>query len=341
VSNPLHRYRILIADPDVHMARVLKVMLEGMGFSDIQMTADGQEALNMVKKTPFDILIAEWNFEKLGNLELINRIRRDDHSPNRALPIVTLTGRAEVADVMMARDCGTTEYVVKPFSAGSVYARLERLVDYPRDFVVSPGYVGPERRTKRTPYNGKDRRVLRLVPQGKAAAAHGIANDNANASPKIFEADYSLKRKLGLNHALSDLITPEVLQEAQERIESISSESLQWIKEDLAQLKSLQRTMMQSNDIGKSHLDLMSETALAISSRAGTFGYQKAAKAAYMLYLFCCKNLDPEKPIHCVIAEKHIDVLQLALSETLRTTVPAENDEIMDELQHLVNKYGS
>ena len=54
-----------------------------------------------------------------------------------------LTGRAEQADVATARDTGINEYVVKPFSAQTIYDRLERIIEKPRNFVAAPTFVGP------------------------------------------------------------------------------------------------------------------------------------------------------------------------------------------------------
>jgi len=59
-----------------------------------------------------------------------------------------LTGRAEQADVVTARDSGINEYVIKPFSARTIYDRLERLIEKPRDFIISAPFIGPDRRSR-------------------------------------------------------------------------------------------------------------------------------------------------------------------------------------------------
>ena len=54
-----------------------------------------------------------------------------------------LTGRAEKEDVITARDYGINEYVIKPFTAGTIYSRLERLIEAPQQFVLSQYYTAP------------------------------------------------------------------------------------------------------------------------------------------------------------------------------------------------------
>ena len=321
------------------MARVLKKMLEGMGFTNIHTTHDATMVLDVLKSQPIDFLITEWNIDSSESNGVIKRIRRDPLSPNPTLPIIMLTGRAEHSDVLNARDLGINEYVVKPFSAKSIYARLERLVEMPRDFVVSPNFIGPERRSKRPPPPGvADRRKIQPKPhKGRIA---GKSLDTIGA-PQIWEADFGLKEKIGLNTPLSSIITPEILNQAQVAIAAIAGESSQWIKESLSELIASHKDYMKESNPPKSFGLHISNAALSLSSRAGTFGYQYAAQVAYMLHLFCRNRLDPHKPIHCIIVEKHIEVLQVALSGANFNITPAQNEEILAELRHLLEKYGS
>ena len=135
------------------------------------------------------------------------------------------------------------------------------------------------------------------------------------------------------------LITPEVLNEAQASINAITADSLQWIKEDLARLKS------SASENGRwekqpAHLIAeLSETALTINSRAGTFGYRRAAEVAYKLYLFCRNKLQPAHATHQVIVQKHIEVLQVLLSNDMRGMGGKAGAQIAMELHNLVLKY--
>ena len=52
--------------------------------------------------------------------------------------------------VAAARDIGTTEFLVKPFTAGDLARRIAHVITKPRDFVKAPEYFGPDRRRKFT-----------------------------------------------------------------------------------------------------------------------------------------------------------------------------------------------
>jgi len=339
LPNPLQNYSILVADADQQLAGVLKMMLENMGFPNVEMTRSGADARDLLQQKLFDFLITEWNIHHLDGLALITQIRRGVVSPNPTLPIIMLTGRAERADVAMARDTGINEYVVKPFSAKTIYDRLERLIEKPRYFVAAPSFVGPDRRYKSTPPPGvSNRRTLTITPQPHSPkeAAGNLIGD----TPKLWTPDFSLKQKLGESQSLQALITPAVLKEAQASIDANTAYSLQWVKKDLAEMKALHQKMVEGKTTGNAANDI-SEVALAINSRAGTFGYGRAAEVAYKLYLFCRNRLQPNNRAHHTIVQKHIEVLQVILSNNMRGMGGREGAQIAMELHNLVLKYAS
>ena len=90
---------------------------------------------------------------------MVEKIRTDPDSPNRFVPILLMTGFMSKIRVEHARDKGVTEFVVKPFTAKDLYARIEHAIEQPRSFVDSRKYFGPDRRRhKNYDYRGKPRR---------------------------------------------------------------------------------------------------------------------------------------------------------------------------------------
>jgi two-component system chemotaxis response regulator CheY len=146
--NPLKAYRILVVDADIELAQVLKAMLREMGFSNVHLTKSGVDAISLMRTMVFDFIITEWATQQLDGIAMLEFIRRNPNSPNPTIPIIMLTGRAEQVDVALARDYGINEYVIKPFTAKSIYSRLERIVEQPRSFVVAKTFVGPDRRSR-------------------------------------------------------------------------------------------------------------------------------------------------------------------------------------------------
>ena len=206
--NPLKNYHILIVDADAELAKVLRQMLHEMGFTNIEITRNGKTAIAMLAASRFDFIITEWNTQQIDGLAMLKYIRRDPESPCPSIPVIMLTGRAEQIDVTMARDYGINEYVVKPFTAKTIYSRLERLIEQPRGFVVSEGFVGPDRRTRGKPPEGvPDRRTPRTPRAQPADMRKEMQNTQI---PQIWMPDFSLKIKLGKNVRLQDFITPDV-----------------------------------------------------------------------------------------------------------------------------------
>jgi len=336
----LRDFNILVVDSDLHLAKILRDMLLQMGFPNVIVTANGVQALEMLHLKPIDFMITEWNTREIDGLELLNRIRRDRQSPDQTLPIIMLTGRAEKEDVIMARDFGINEYVVKPFTAKTVYSRLERLIEKPKQFVLSQYFIGPDRRNRTIMRNDTPERRQSIVkaqlkPPGKEAP--DFAKD---ALPKIWLPDYKLKLKMGAETSLSSVITLKHLESAQQSIEESGAESLNWLQENLSHLRSLQKKISEGNFYTLLPID-MSETALTMSSRAGTFGYNSASKVAYLLYLFCRNNINIEKPDHQMVAAKHIDALRVTLNSPKNSPSSAQDNEIVDQLRSLVLKYAA
>lgn len=332
MENPLHSYRIMVVDSDHHLASVLRQMLMHMGFRDVKFTRSGEEGLEILKKEQFDLLITEWNIQHFSGIELVKRIRQESEE-NLTLPCIMLTGRAEASDVKAARDIGINEFVVKPFTAKSIFSRLERIVEFPRNFIVCDSYVGPDRRHHDVPLGDKpDRRVAKLIPEEPVMGDNGLVRSKG---PQILRADDSLKKKLK-GVSLMSIVTPEVLNKAQEAINAITSESLQWIKEDLATMKKLTEQMLAGNHTPTLANEL-GEVALVINSRGGTFGYKHAASIAYMLYLFCTKQLQLDNKLHQTIIVKHLEVLQVMFA------TKASNSEagalIVEEMKNLIKKF--
>ncbi len=160
VINPmLQDIHILIAEDDNMMQRLLRDMLTAIGFTNITGVNNGEKALQHLKFNAVDILIADWAMQPMDGLTLTKRIREEIEGGNRYVPIVMLTGRGERQDVLAARDAGVTEYIVKPFNAGTLFKRIESVIENPRSFVISKSFKGPDRRRKKdSPPDGRLKR---------------------------------------------------------------------------------------------------------------------------------------------------------------------------------------
>lgn len=160
LASRLAKIEVMIVDQDLQISSLVREVLRYIGFDLITIMSDGKAAAEELLTREYDLLITDWHMERLNGLELVHKIRTAPNSPNAYLPVIMLTGKAERSDVEAARDAGITEFLVKPFSAKSLYERLVLVIENPRSFIISQQYVGPERRRRTDiPPQGIDRRT--------------------------------------------------------------------------------------------------------------------------------------------------------------------------------------
>lgn len=340
MANPLQNYRILIVDADMEMAQVLKTVLRDMGFPDVYVARGGKDAISIMQTMNFDFIITEWNIQQIDGIKLLEFIRRHPDSPNPTIPIIMLTGRAEQVDVALARNYGVNEYIIKPFTAKSIYSRLERIIEQPRGFVVAKTFVGPDRRSgsrDNKPASFRERRKRNTLPQIKPKEVKKALRNDSD-EPQIWLPDFSLKLKLGKNTRLDSVITPQIIEQSQAAIDAITNSSLGWIRDNLSELKQLYEVLISQYSPSDIKDDL-SGIALTINSRAGTFGYGRAGEISYGLYVFIRNNLDVKNRTHHLIIKKHIEVLQVILGNHMCGDAGLIGEQIAAELKALINKY--
>lgn len=322
---------VLLADSDACLAQAVVHNLRAIGFVNITHVKTSAEAVRAIRTQSINFLITEWDMKGTNGVELVRYLRRSPDSPNRGLPIIMLTGRGELSDVQTARDVGITEFVVKPFSAQTLFSRIEQIVDNPRGFVVAEEYVGPERRRRGSPPPGMaDRRVIKPVP---AAPSRDGMHATPGRPPVIFAPDSSLRVAIGANKPLGTLITPQILEEAQRAIDDLGEASLQWIRDDLNVMQSSYATLKSGHSADA--VESIKESALSIKARSGTFGYRMASDVARLLYLFLSTNFVPTNPRHLTVIEKHIQVLLVIFAQKIKER-EGLGAELYTELEHLI-----
>ena len=153
----IRHLRVLIVDGNWNMVRILRQILRALGMRDVKEAADGASALKAMVGFPADIILTDWEMEPMNGLEFVRRVR-DAQGGSPFVPIIMISGHTELARVVEARNAGINEYVAKPVSARSLYARIVRVIDAPRRFVRSEHYFGPDRRFHSEGYEGPERR---------------------------------------------------------------------------------------------------------------------------------------------------------------------------------------
>jgi two-component system, OmpR family, response regulator len=113
---------VLVVEDEERVLGVLARLLEREGYT-VDAAATGNEALSKGLDSDYDAMILDVNIPKPDGFEVCSRLR----SEGRWLPILMLTGRADVADRIRGLDSGADDYLPKPFSNDELLARLRAL----------------------------------------------------------------------------------------------------------------------------------------------------------------------------------------------------------------------
>jgi two-component system response regulator MprA len=114
---------ILVVDDDAPIRRVLDRTLRAEGY-DVVPTADGGAALAAVERAAPDLVVLDVAMPGLDGLAVCRRLR----GKGLALPILLLTARDAVDDRVAGLDAGADDYLVKPFAAEELLARVRALL---------------------------------------------------------------------------------------------------------------------------------------------------------------------------------------------------------------------
>jgi DNA-binding response OmpR family regulator len=110
--------RVLVADDEEALRRLLRAYLAREGL-DVVEADNGLDALAHVRRGDVDVALLDVMMPGLDGFELVRRIRASS-----SIPVILLTARGEEASRVAGLEIGADDYVVKPFSAPEVVARV-------------------------------------------------------------------------------------------------------------------------------------------------------------------------------------------------------------------------
>jgi two-component system chemotaxis response regulator CheY len=117
---------ILIVDDYRTMLRIIRNLLSKLGFTDIDEAPDGETALAMLKSRDYGLVISDWNMQPMTGFELLKVVRADEVLST--MPFIMVTAESKVENVVAARQAGVNNYIIKPFSAAVLKAKLKSVL---------------------------------------------------------------------------------------------------------------------------------------------------------------------------------------------------------------------
>lgn len=114
--------RILLAEDEAQLARVLKLAMENAGYV-VDKVEDGQSAVDLAKENAYDVIILDIMMPVKNGLDALTEIR----ATGDRTYVMMLTAMSEVEDKVTGLDAGADDYMTKPFSLKELLARLRSL----------------------------------------------------------------------------------------------------------------------------------------------------------------------------------------------------------------------
>ena len=118
MAGPTGKGNILVVDDEPQITRVLKTTLSSHGYGT-RTAGDGDEALQVMKEWPPDLVITDLRMPNMDGLDLCRRVREKSQ-----VPIIVLSVKGEERIKVEALDAGADDYVTKPFNINELLARV-------------------------------------------------------------------------------------------------------------------------------------------------------------------------------------------------------------------------
>jgi two-component system chemotaxis response regulator CheY len=119
--------KILVVDDFSTMRRIVRNLLKELGYTNVDEAEDGVVALQKLRGSNFQFVVTDWNMPNMTGIELLKEIRAD--AALKTLPVLMITAEAKKENIIEAAQSGASGYIVKPFTAGTLEEKLNKIFE--------------------------------------------------------------------------------------------------------------------------------------------------------------------------------------------------------------------
>jgi len=317
------RCNVLLVEDNDYVRNTFEDMLRQFRFGRIATASTGEEAIDYLRTMgssamALDMVFSDLVMTPINGLLLLRWIRAAKDSPNRMLPFLMISGAADEGYVSSARDLGVTEFVAKPFSVTSVYGRILEVIDYPRQFVTTQNYFGPDRRRRKGSAPGSgERREKSEKDVVVVYSADKIVKPETPSDVWYWKLPNSLKEKVAGGASGSNVkgeMPMALIEEAEKELKRAALDFTNWALEYLAKLSDLCTEALLEPGRRSVHFGEIHTLALELRGQGGTFGYPLITTIGKMLYDSTIEGCrEDDKAVE--IAKCHIDSMRAVIRE--------------------------
>jgi two-component system chemotaxis response regulator CheY len=113
---------ILIVDDYNMMRGIVRGLLKQLGFENADEASDGKEALARLREKKYGLVISDWNMQPMTGLDLLKNVRGDTELKHT--PFIMATSENKPEHLLVAKQAGVSNYLVKPFNADMLKAKM-------------------------------------------------------------------------------------------------------------------------------------------------------------------------------------------------------------------------
>ena len=119
---------VLIVDDYKTMLRIVRSLLNQLGFRNVDEATDGQSAMQMIQERPsaYGLVISDWNMQPMTGLDLLRGVRANPQTAN--LPFIMVTAEARTENIIAAKAAGVNSYIIKPFTQQVLKQKLSAVI---------------------------------------------------------------------------------------------------------------------------------------------------------------------------------------------------------------------
>ncbi|MCW8836268.1 MAG: response regulator [Rhodospirillales bacterium] len=345
------RLSVFLVEDNSYIRNAMEDVLRNIGFGRIMTASNGAEAIDFLKTMHdnphmttalgLDLVISDLVMAPVNGLLLLRWLRTAKESPNRMVPFMALSGAADVDYVNAVRDLGANEFLAKPFSVTAVYRRILEVIDYPRQFVATSNYFGPDRRRRKggRPGGAEDRRTTDESDVAIVYSGDKVKQPKkGDAAVWYFRLPNRLKDKAGgLGHPGAAEIPIDILEKAEESLNRSRLDFAHWAEGYLHELSDLCTQALLKPGRRNVHFEKINLLALELRGQGGTFGYPLITVFGKMLYDVTREGCREDDDM-VEIVKAHIDAMRVVLREKITGDGGAVGKELRKSLQKAVGK---
>lgn len=132
IENYIEKFKILLIDDDLLVSQVIYNILSNAGFKNILTAASGKDALNLLKKYKFNIVILDLALKDISGIVILKNIKKYKGSINKTTDVIILTGHPSVRTCRVSFKLGAFDYISKPIKINDFLILISEIISSDR-----------------------------------------------------------------------------------------------------------------------------------------------------------------------------------------------------------------